>query len=84
MAFLIPRRGIHAWDIEGQALHDAKAHAAYCEEFRRTLTPPVELYDLDLHINDAAFVEQALGIFDRWVDEGVVSRQLPAPHGRSQ
>jgi uncharacterized protein (UPF0261 family) len=74
-AFLLPRRGIHAWDIEGQPLHDAKAHAAYCEEFRRTLKPPIVLHDLDMHINDKAFVEKALEIFDDWVERGLIRRE---------
>jgi uncharacterized protein (UPF0261 family) len=83
VAFLLPRRGIHAWDVEGQPLHDAPAHAAYCDEFSRSLEPPVELHDLDLHINDPAFVDRALLIFDRWVDEGLISRRGAASAERS-
>jgi len=75
VAFLLPRRGIHAWDIEGQPLHDAVAHAAYCEEFRRTLKPPIVLHDLDMHINDKAFVGKALEIFDDWVERGLIQRE---------
>jgi uncharacterized protein (UPF0261 family) len=84
VAFLLPRRGIHAWDVEGQPLHDATAHAAYCDEFRRALKDPVELHDLDLHINDAAFVEKGLAIFDQWVDKRLISREIPAAVGRTQ
>lgn len=73
-AFFLPRRGIHAWDLPGEALHDAAAHAAYADEFRQCIKAPVELHDLDVHINDAAFVEAALQVFDRWVAEGRVLR----------
>jgi len=73
-ALLLPRRGIHAWDLPGQALHDPDNHAAYCEALRHSIRPPVELHDLDLHINDAAFVDHALAVFDRWVEEGRIVR----------
>lgn len=73
-AFLLPRRGIHAWDPEGQPMHDAPGHAAFVDEFRRHIRHPVEMHDVDLHINDDAFVDAALGIFDRWVEEGRIPR----------
>jgi uncharacterized protein (UPF0261 family) len=76
-AFILPRGGIHAWDRPGAALHDRQAHSAYCEEFRRSLRPPVQLHDMDAHINDRAFVDQVLRIFDGWVAEGLV----PNPRG---
>jgi uncharacterized protein (UPF0261 family) len=77
-AFLLPRRGIHAWDIQGQALHDPEGHAAYCDEFRRELRLPVELHDLDVHINDRAFVDKALAIFDEWRHQGLVGNGINA------
>ena len=71
-AFILPRQGVHAWDLPGQGLHDPEGHAAYCDEFRRSLKSPVQLYDVDLHINDRAFVDQALKIFDSWVESGLI------------
>jgi uncharacterized protein (UPF0261 family) len=73
-AFLLPRRGLHAWDRPGQGLHDPEGHQAYVDEFRRSLRPPVVLHDLDLHINDAEFVAKSLEIFDQWVAAGVIAR----------
>lgn len=72
-AFLLPRRGIHAWDPVGQPMHDAEGHAAFVDEFRQRIRDPVEMHDVDLHINDVEFVNVALGIFDRWVEEGRVA-----------
>lgn len=80
-AFLLPRRGIHAWDVEGQPMHEPELHAAYCEEFRRAIRPPVELVDLDLHINDDAFSDRALAIFDQWVRDGLIPPGVPANRG---
>ena len=71
-AFLLPCRGIHAWDRPGGALHDSAAQAAFMDEFRRALKPPVQLVDLDTHINDPRFVAEALAIFDRWMAEGLI------------
>lgn len=73
-AFLVPIRGIHAWDVEGQALHDPQGHRAYVEEFRRSIRAPVQYEELDLHINDPQFVQRALAIFDAWVRQGLVPR----------
>ena len=73
-AFLLPRQGIHAWDRPGEGLHDAPAHAAFADEFRRALKPPVQLHDLDLHINDRGFVDAALAVFDAWVAEGLIPK----------
>lgn len=73
-ALLLPQRGIHAWDKPGQPMHDPAGHAAFLDAFRSAVRAPVELHDLDAHINDDAFVDQALAIFDRWVGAG----QVPA------
>jgi uncharacterized protein (UPF0261 family) len=73
-AFLLPRRGLHAWDRPGQDLHDPEGHQAYVDEFRHSLRPPVALHDLDLHINDPELVAKSLEIFDQWVAAGVIAR----------
>ena len=73
-AFLLPSRGIQAWDLPGEALHDPAGHAAFVEELRASIKPPVTLFDLDLHINDPAFVAAALTVFDRWVAEGLIPK----------
>ena len=80
-AFLLPRQGIHAWDRVGQPMHDPVAHAAYVDEFRRHIRSPVEMHDLDLHIEDEGFVDAALSIFDLWVSEGRIPRGEVRPMG---
>jgi uncharacterized protein (UPF0261 family) len=71
-AFLLPRKGIHAWDLPGQPLHDPESHAAFADELRRAIRPPVRLLDLDAHINDRAFVDAALAVFDEWMAQGLI------------
>ena len=54
---LLPLRGVSAMDKEGAPFHHAEADAALFDALRRFVRPPVELVELDLHINDAAFAD---------------------------
>jgi uncharacterized protein (UPF0261 family) len=67
---LLPRRGIEGWDREGQPLHDPEGLAALVDELPRSLAPSTRLVALDAHINDAAFAQAALDVFDDWVRQG--------------
>ena len=69
---ILPNRGIEEWDRPGGATHDPDAFAAFCDEMRRVMTDPIRFTELDCHINDRAFVDAALGIFDAWVADGTI------------
>jgi uncharacterized protein (UPF0261 family) len=58
-AILVPLRGVSAIDKEGQPFWWPEADAALFQSLRNWLAPQVELVELDLHINDAAFAEAA-------------------------
>jgi uncharacterized protein (UPF0261 family) len=75
VAFLLPRRGFHEWDREGGPLRDEDALAASLAAFRTNIRPPSQLIEVDAHINDTAFVERALQVFDGWVAAGVIRRR---------
>jgi uncharacterized protein (UPF0261 family) len=51
----IPLKGVSAIDKEGQPFYLPEADAALFESLRRNIRPPVELVELDLHINDPGF-----------------------------
>ncbi len=70
--FVLPLRGIEQWDRPGEALNDPLGLAAFVDEVRSAIRPPTELIEVDAHINDAAFTDAVLAIFDRWVRDGVV------------
>lgn len=72
VTFILPRRGIQEWDRPGEALHDAEGLAALSDGIRAQARPPVRLVECDAHINDAAFADAALEVFDAWVRDGVV------------
>ena len=73
-ALLLPTQGIEGWDRPGQPLHDPEGLAALVDELRRTVQPNTRLIELDAHINDDAFVQAALAVFDQWVAEGHIKR----------
>lgn len=65
----IPLKGVSALDKEGQPFYLPEADAALFESLRRNIRPPVELVELDLHINDpefaAAMAERLLGLMGK-------------------
>lgn len=77
VAFLLPQGGIQGWDREGEPLHDPKGLQALQDALRKDVRPPVELIEVEGHINDAVFSDAVLAVFDRWVVEGHI------PPGRS-
>ncbi len=52
------------------AADDPEGLAAFTDEMRKSIAPPVRLVELDAHINDKAFTDQVLAIFDEWVAAG--------------
>lgn len=76
-ALLLPRGGIEEWDRPGGPLHDPEGLAALVDELPRCLPAKVQLVALDAHINDAAFHEAALQVFDAWVAQGLIPRAEP-------
>ena len=65
-------RGIEEWDKPGEPAHDPEGLDAFLDEMRVAIQPPVELTEIDAHINDQVFADKVLEIFDGWVAEGVV------------
>jgi uncharacterized protein (UPF0261 family) len=70
--FILPRRGIEEWDKEGGPAHDPEGLAAFLDEARRVIKPPIGFSEIDAHINDRAFADEALRIFDAWLAEGTI------------
>lgn len=72
VAFVLPAGGIQQWDREGEALHDPDGLGAFVDEMRSAIGKPVELHEIAEHINSPAFIVTVLGIFDRWVEAGII------------
>lgn len=67
-AVLLPLQGVSAIDREGQPFHLPEADQALFDSLRRNLRPPVELIELNMHINDpefaAALADRLLAMLD--------------------
>jgi len=68
---LMPLQGIEEWDKPGEPAHDPEGLAAFTDEIRKAI-PTGQLTEVDAHINDQAFADAALALFDQWVADGVV------------
>ena len=49
-----------------------RAPAAFCNEMRQVIQPPIGFSEIDAHINDQTFADKALEILDGWVADGTV------------
>jgi uncharacterized protein (UPF0261 family) len=74
---LLPLNGIDEWDRPGQALHDPPGLADFLEALRSSMSGGTRFMELPCHINDPAFVEAALAVFDAWVEAGLIPRGAP-------
>jgi len=68
----LPLHGIEEWDKAGEPAHDPEGLAAFIDEMRVAAVAPCELIEVDAHINDQAFADAALAVFDAWVADGTV------------
>ncbi len=71
-AMILPMHGLGEWDREGADLHDKDGLAAFMQAMQDALPENVEKHVLDCHINDAAFADKALEIFDLWRANGTI------------
>ncbi len=74
VTFLLPLKGGNEWDRPGGPLSDPAALARFAAAIRANRPDNVRLIELDAHINDPAFSEAALDVFDQWVAEGLIAR----------
>jgi uncharacterized protein (UPF0261 family) len=74
---VLPLQGIEEWDRAGAPLHDPEGLAALCDEVGRCDWGQVALTHLDAHINDLAFVQHVLTVFDDWLAQGLISKDTP-------
>ena len=72
VTLIVPRGGVDEWDREGGDLYDAEGLGVLCAELVESNNPAVNLIETDAHINDPAFAETALGVFDRWMKDGLL------------
>jgi uncharacterized protein (UPF0261 family) len=72
--FILPNLGIEEWDKQGAPAYDPDSQREFFDEIRNAIRPPTQFTEINAHINDLAFAEKALEIFDGWVKAGIVRR----------
>ena len=72
VALLLPQHGLGEWDRVGADLHNQAGLEAFLSVMKEEAPSNVDVYEIDGHINDHVFAEQALKVFDEWRSEGVV------------
>jgi uncharacterized protein (UPF0261 family) len=70
---IIPNKGIEEWDRIGGDAYDPDGLKAFINALKDTVSESVNFTEIDAHINDTAFTDKALEIFDKWVEDGTVS-----------
>lgn len=75
--FILPEQGGNEWDREGEPLHDGAGLTAFNDAMKKAVPDTTELRCLDCHINDDAFTDTVLEIFDDWVAKGIVPKGNP-------
>lgn len=73
-AFVMPLRGLNEWDRAMQVWDPAQACESFHQTLRRELHPKVALHAIPAHVNDLAFSQAVMEIFQQWVHEGIVAR----------
>jgi uncharacterized protein (UPF0261 family) len=71
---ILPNKGIEEWDKPDGPAHDPEGLLAFLEEMRAAIRPPVALTEIDAHINDQAFADAALAVFDGWIADGTIGQ----------
>ena len=69
---VLPNGGLEEWDKPGQPAHDPEGLAAFLDEMRTMIRPPTLMTEINAHINDQAFANAVLRIFDEWVADGTI------------
>jgi uncharacterized protein (UPF0261 family) len=60
---LIPLRGFSMGDQVGREFYDPESDSFFINTLRRSLSPDIKVFELDLHINDKEFAEFIFGRF---------------------
>ncbi|MCR9125889.1 MAG: Tm-1-like ATP-binding domain-containing protein [Rhodobacteraceae bacterium] len=74
---LIPAGGVQEWDRPGGDIHDPDGLAAMLDEMHRQVVPHHPNTVTPAHINDPAFCDAALAVFDDWRARGIVPDAPP-------
>jgi uncharacterized protein (UPF0261 family) len=68
---LIPTKGFSEYDRPGSALYQPEGRRLFIETLKSHIEPRIKVIELDLHINDREFAQEAVTIFDNLMKAGI-------------
>ncbi|MCH9853534.1 MAG: Tm-1-like ATP-binding domain-containing protein [Alphaproteobacteria bacterium] len=71
----IPKLGVEEWDREGNPAYHPEGLHAFNQAAEEILVPNIPTTMLDCHINDKAFTDAVLTVFDEWLAKGIVNNK---------
>jgi uncharacterized protein (UPF0261 family) len=67
---LIPTKGFSEYDRPGHPFYQPEKRKAFIEALKSHIEPRIKVIELDLHINDPEFAQEAVPIFDNLMKAG--------------
>ena len=71
---VLPMHGIEQWDRPGEPFHDPEGLQALLSALAEEDLGSASRHRLDAHINDRAFADHVLAVFDSWLQRGWIAR----------
>lgn len=68
----VPLGGVEEWDRPGGDIHEPEALSEMIDEARKAFPAVAQMTEVDAHINDTAFCDAVLKVFDDWVADGTI------------
>jgi uncharacterized protein (UPF0261 family) len=74
-AVVIPLQGFSAWDKPGFFSDDPEGREAFRKALKRNVNPEIKVIELDAHINDHAFSDEVMRLFDQMAGSSSLNEQ---------
>jgi uncharacterized protein (UPF0261 family) len=71
---VLPLLGIEEWDRPGAPLNDSQGLDALMDELAQCDWGTAQVSHVQAHINDDAFAQHVMGVFDQWLAQGLIAK----------
>lgn len=69
VVILYPHKGFDEFDRPGCVFHGPEGHEVFFKTLKENINPKIKLIELNMHINDQAFAEKVIAVFDAMMEE---------------
>ncbi len=66
---MLPLKGVGRYSIPGGVLHDPEADQAFFNHLRTHLPENIEVVEMDMHAEEAAFVQKAVDLLIELIEK---------------